>query len=180
MARPVRLFVSSSPDMVSEREALGQAAAALPILVGWEIKHTPGPYDDAGEALAFTSVCDLFVVVLGADFAAPMGLEWRLATNVGRVLLPYRRRVMTSPSAQSLLRRSGVDWVSFDDTAEFKARVASDLAQAVLDQAEHFGLHLDEVEALMEMLRTDDEPVGHRPDDRRGAERGGVILGLRA
>ena len=67
----------------------------------------------------------------------------------------------------------------FDDTAEFKARVASDLVQAVLDRAEHFGLRLDEVETLMELLRTDDEPEGHRPDDRRGAERGGVILGLR-
>ena len=180
MARPVRLFVSSSPDMASEREALGQAVAEMPILVGWEIKHTPGPRDDAGEALAFASATDLFVVILGADFAAPMGLEWQFASGRVPDLMTYRRRVMTSPSAQSFLRRSGMDWVAFDDTAEFKAQVASDLARAILDRAEQFGLHLDEVEALMERLGANHETEGAEPDDRRGAERGGVILGLRA
>ncbi len=34
MARPIRLFVSSSPDLAAEREALGQAVAELPVSVG--------------------------------------------------------------------------------------------------------------------------------------------------
>jgi hypothetical protein len=164
---------------MAEREAVGQAAAEMPVLVGWEIKHTPGPRDDAGEALEFVSVADLFVVVLGADFAAPMGLEWELAGGRMPDLMTYRKRVMTSPSAQSFLRRSSVDWVLFDEVGAFKARLASDLGRAILDRAEQFGLHLGEVEALMKRLAADKEPADAEPDDRRGAERGGVILGLR-
>ncbi len=177
MANPIRLFVSSSPEVAAEREALGQVAAELPILVGWEIKHTPGPGDAIAEALAFAGECDLFLVILGSDFAAPMGLEWQLARDSGAAVMPYRKRVMTSPSAQSLLRRREVDWVLFGDVAEFKAQVTTDLAQAVLDRAERFGLHLDEVEGLVARLAADLEGPGAKPDDRRGAERGGVILG---
>jgi hypothetical protein len=169
--------VSSSPELAPEREAVGQAAAEIPVLVGWEIKHTPGPGDDAAQAMEVVRECDLFMVILGSDFAAPMGLEWQLAPTVGTAFLPYRKRVMRSPSAQSLLRRSDADWVSFEDATEFRARVAADLAQTVLDQGEQFGLQLDEVEALVAWLRAQREADRGGPDERRGAERGGVILG---
>lgn len=80
MPGAIYLFVSSSPDLVAEREALGQAVAELPVSVGLEIMHTrPGEATDIGEALAFIERCDLYVIVLGADFAAPMGIEWQHA-----------------------------------------------------------------------------------------------------
>jgi hypothetical protein len=40
MFRSIRLFISSSPDLAAEREALGQTAAELPISVRFEIRHT--------------------------------------------------------------------------------------------------------------------------------------------
>jgi len=179
MARPVRLFVSSSPELAAEREALGQVAAELPIRIGWEIKHTPGPGDDAGEAFAFLGTCDLAIVILGADFAAPMGLEWQLAEAAGTAVAAYRKRTMPSPSAKALLRRSHVDWCEFSDTAEFRDRVKTDLRQSIIDRAERFGLLLDEVEALVATLDESERGEGGEPDARRGAERGGVILGRR-
>jgi hypothetical protein len=163
--------------MVAEREALGQVAAALPVLVGWEIKHTPGPHDDASEALAFAGDCDLFVAVLGADFAAPMGLEWQLAARQGREIGAYRKRTMPSPSAKALLRQSEVTWTLFSDAAELKALVADDLAQSILNRAEYYGLRLDEVEALAAALGPGQGQEDGEPDTRRGAERGGVIIG---
>jgi hypothetical protein len=78
MPRAIYLFISSSPDLAIEREALGQAVAELPISAGFEIRHTvPGEAADIGETLAFIEQCDLYVIVLGADFAAPMGIEAR-------------------------------------------------------------------------------------------------------
>ena len=63
MTRPVHLFVSSSPDLTAEREALGQAVAELPISVGFEIKHTaPGEDADIDQVLAFIKQCDLLFV----------------------------------------------------------------------------------------------------------------------
>jgi len=71
MTEPIRLFVSSSPELAPEREALGQNVAELPVSVGWEIKHTPRPGEGVDEALDFLARSDLFLLVLGADFAAP-------------------------------------------------------------------------------------------------------------
>jgi hypothetical protein len=92
MSGPIYLFISSSPDLIAEREALGQAVAELPISVGFEIMHTvPGEAADMGEALAFIERCDLHVIVLGADFAAPMGIEWQRAQDARKPTLAYAK-----------------------------------------------------------------------------------------
>ncbi|MCR4408493.1 MAG: DUF4062 domain-containing protein [Anaerolineae bacterium] len=153
MAGPIRLFVSSSPDLVSEREILGQAVAELPVSVGWEIKHTPRAGEDAFEALDFLVRCDLYLVLLGTDFAAPMGVEWERALDAGKLPLAYRKNVLHSPSAQMLLRRPGVAWTEFESPQELKAQVTRALAQVVLDRGEQFGLHLQDVEALLALMK---------------------------
>jgi len=179
MARPIRLFVSSSPDLAAEREALGQAVAELPVSVGWKIKHTPRAGEDAFEALDFVARCDLYLVILGADFAAPMGVEWERALDAGKTLLAYRKNVLHSPSAQTLLRRADVVWTEFQSPQELKVQVTRALAQAVLDRGEQFGLRLEDVEALMALVETEEETPTEL-DWRQGAERGGVILGREA
>jgi hypothetical protein len=177
MTGPIRLFVSSSPDLAPEREALGQAVAELPISVGSEIKHTPRPGEGAGEALAFLDRCDLYLVVLGADFAAPMGLEWREALSAGKPVLAYRKHVLHSPSAQKLLREWDVAWKEFESAQELKAHATQALAQAVLDRGEQFGLHVDDVEGLLALVEAEEEETPAEPDRRRGAGRDAVILG---
>ncbi len=176
MTRPIRLFVSSSPGLAPEREALGQAVAELPISIGWEIRHTPGAGEHTPEPLDFIEHCDLYVAVLGADFAAPMGLEWQRALGAAKPLLAYRKRVLYSPSAQTLLRQSGIEWVEFESPQELKTQVTQALTRALLDRGEEFGLHLDDIQALLTLVGAEDEtPAG--PDRRWGAGESGVILG---
>ncbi len=118
MARPIHLFVSSSPDLAPEREAL----------------------------------------------------------DAGRTPLAYRKSVLNSPSAQTLLRRSDVVWTTFESAQELRSHASRALAQAILDRGEQFGLHLQDVEALLALVKGEEET----PADltrRQGAERGGVILG---
>jgi len=177
MTEPIRLFVSSSPDLAPEREALGQAVAELPVSVGWEIKHTPRPGEGVDEALDFLEGCDLFLVVLGADFAAPMGLEWRTALSGGKRALAFRKRVLYSPSAQRLLGEWDVAWTAFEAPRELKAHATQALARVLLDRGEEFGLHLDDVEGLMGLVKAEEEEASEEPDRRRGAGRGGVIFG---
>jgi len=182
MGGGIRLFVSSSPDLVAEREAVGQAVAGLPVAVGWEIKHTPRAADEALEAQAFVEHCDLLLVVLGADFAAPMGLEWQGAVGAGKPVLAYCKQVLHSPAAQTVLRQPGVAWTEFQPPQQLKAQVSRGLAQAVLDQGEQFGLLMEDVEGLLALARPEEQkvkkPAG--PDRREGAGRGGVILEGRA
>jgi hypothetical protein len=176
VTRSIRLFVSSSPDLAPEREALGQAVAELPISLGWEIRHTPRPGEEIHEALEFIEGGDLYLLVLRADFAAPMGLEWRGALGAGRPVLAYRKQVLHSPSAQTLLRQSDVAWTPFESPQELKALVVRALARILLNRGEQLGLDLDEVEALLALVGAEEEtPV--EPDRRRGAGRDGVILG---
>ena len=177
MSRPIRIFVSSSPDLFPEREALGQALAELPVSIGTKIKHTPRPGDDEGEALAFLETCDLFLLVLGTDFAAPMGLEWMGASAIGKPVLAYRKRVLHSASAGKMLRESDLAWSEFDTAQELKAHATRALAQVLLDRGEEFGLHLEDVEGLMALVEGEEEEAEEEPDLRRGAGRGGVILG---
>ena len=184
MARPVHLFISSSPDLAAERESLGQTVAELPISVGFEIMHTvPGEAADIGETLTFIERCDLYMIVLGADFAAPMGLEWQRAQATRKPTLAYAKREMHSPSAQKLLcdasiaREAGIAWESFESPQALKAHATQALAQLLLDRGESFGLHVDDINGLLAVLEKKDEEPSGKPDRREGAGRGGIIFG---
>ena len=184
MSGPIYLFISSSPDLAEEREALGQAVAELPIAVEVEVKHTPETsqaidiaIDNIAEELAFITRCDLYVIVLGADFAAPMGVEWQRALNAGKPVLAYRKREMHSPSAEKLLRESAIAWTSFESPRELKKEITHAVAQMLLDRGEEFGLHVDDIDGLLTLLGKEDEEPTEKPDRRQGAGRGGIILG---
>jgi hypothetical protein len=178
MAGPIYLFVSSSPDLAAEREALGQAVAELPISVGFEIMHTkPGETDDIDETLAFIERCDLYVIVLGGDFAAPMGLEWQRSQNTLRPTLAYAKRELHSPSAQKLLRESGMTWTPFDSPHTLKPHATQALAQMILERGERLGLHVEDVNSLLAVVGEKGQEPSEKPDLREGAGRGGIILG---
>jgi len=165
--------------MELEREMVGLAVAELPISQGWEIRHTPRPDESTAEALAFLASCDLYVLILGTDFAAPMGLEWNEAQRTGKVLLTYRKLVLHSPAAQEFIRRAEVDWVDFTSPHEFKERFSRELVQMLLDRGEVFGLHVEDVEALLALVQQEEKetPAPADLERRRGAGRGGIILG---
>ncbi len=173
---PIRLYVSSSPDMEPEREAVGRAVASLPISTGWEIHHTPHPEEPLDQALALAASCDLFVVLLGADFAAPMGGEWRQAMESRRVVLAFHREGLHSPSGEWALRQRDVAWEPFSSAQELEGLLARRLARALLDRGERLGLRVEDVERLLAFL-SEEEPPSPGPDRRTGAGRSGVILG---
>ncbi len=176
MANTINLYISVSPGLVAEREALAQAAAELPVSLGWEIRHTPRAGETAQHLLDVVSSCDLYMIVLGADFAAPMGLELERARTLGKPLLAYRQAAVYTPSAQNLLQRFDPGWTRFEVAHRLKQMARRDLAGLLLDIGEQVGLHVNEVEALVQ-LHQRDEQMPEPPDDRRGAGEDGLILG---
>jgi hypothetical protein len=178
MSKPVHLFVSSSPELQSEREAVGQIVATLPLDIGWRIDHTPAPGRSPSEGSSAT--CDVYALVLGQDFAAPMGAELRQAAAVGKEPMAFRRKASHSPSAQDALRRLNVQWREYTTAGEFRTLFAQALIRAVVGQATQLGLALDEVERLMKLVEgnTDETDEGGAEGRRRTeAGQSGVILG---
>ena len=116
------------------------------------------------------------MIVLGADFAAPMGLEWQRAQSALRPTLAYAKRELRSPSAQHLLRESSAAWTPFDSPQELGKKATQALAQALLDQGEMFGLYVDDIDGLLALLGKASKESTDKPD-RRGGGRSGVILG---
>jgi len=179
MTRPIHLFVSSSPDLDAERDGVGQVTAALPLTIGWRISHTPTPAEGGQDGSGRVEGCDLYVLILGHDFAAPMGAEMRRAAKVGRKPLAYRARVAYSPAAQEAIRASDVEWKAYSGAQEFLPLFRRDLVRALLRAAPTWGLELREVERLMELMRAADAAAaaGQADQPRGEAGRSAVILG---
>ena len=60
---------------------------------------------------------------------------------------------------------------------ELKAHATQALARMLLDRGEEFGLHLEDVEGLVELVEREEAETPAEPDRRRGAGRDAVILG---
>jgi hypothetical protein len=98
MASQIRLFISGGPDQEPARELLGRALAEFPVNVGWVIKRTPD-VDSAAES-------HLFLILLGADITAPVGLELYWARRTEKPILAYRADVSRTPAGQVFIQEN--------------------------------------------------------------------------
>jgi hypothetical protein len=180
MTKPIHLFVSSSPGLQLEREVVGRVVARLPLTLGWEIDHTPLPGDLDRDSLVRVAASDLYLLILGRDFAAPMGAELRHALGMGIQPLPFRKKCAQSPSSRDAVRRLQLEWRTFASPRALRVWVTHDLLQALLRQATALGLDLNELERLFGLAQEEAERLPEaRQTGRRHGEAGksGVILG---
>jgi hypothetical protein len=180
MPGPIHLFVSSSPELQPEREVVGQTVAQLPLTIGWQIDHTPQPGASAVEDLAHVASSDLYILILGHDFSAPMGAELRQLRQAARHPLAYRKRCTRSPSSQDAVRRLSLDWRTFSDPNELRALLRRDMLRALLQRAGALGLDMQELERLLQLAEEESAEQEKGAADEPGhgeAGRSGVILG---
>lgn len=178
MERKICLFVSSSRELEEEREIIGQVVAELPISRGWEIRHTAHggePFESLREAI---ERADLYLIILGQDATAPIGLEWEFAHRLKKPTFAYRKDVSYSPSAQYFIRVSKIEWRVFREAEELRKELAKALAQELLDLKNRYGLFPEDVERLIRFLE-EHEGKGEEktPLKGRGAGESGIILG---
>jgi hypothetical protein len=170
MPTQVRLFVSGGPDQEPARELLGRALAELPINVGWVIKRTPD-IDSVAES-------HLYLLLMGSDIWAPVGLELWWARRTEKPILAYRTQVMRTPAGQVFMQDNGdLDWTTVADAQALRRVAILDLSRFLLAHGERYGLTIPEAEALRGYLqgleRSQLTPV---PAKATGASGGGVIL----
>jgi hypothetical protein len=190
---PIHLYVSSSSELAAEREAVGQIVAALPVTLGWQISHTPLSLSSAQDASALPGntelgmrieECDLYALILGQDFTAPMGFEVRSALargqrpGGGHLMGAYRKECTHSPSARDAVRTLEVSWKPYSNLAAFGAAFKRDLVRILLDVGPSLGLVLVDMALLLKSQQTEgEESDGTDKVAEDHAGHGGRILG---
>lgn len=177
MPTQVRLFISAGPNEDPARELLGRALAELPVNVGWVIKRTPD-VDAVAE-------CHLFVVVLGADISAPVGLEVWWARRTEKPILAYMSLTNRTPAGQVFAQENvTLDWTRWADLPALRREFLKDVSRFLLNYPDRYGLSVVEGEVLRGFLAVLEKTPAAMPHDgaptpfskATGAGGGGVIL----
>lgn len=186
MATQVRLFVSAGPTEEPVREHLGRALAELPVNVGWIIKRTPD-VDSVAES-------HLFVLLLGRDIEAPVGLELWWARRTEKPIVAYTPEAPRTPAGQVFFQDNiFLDWRAYADMTALRRLFLLDMARFLLIHAERYGVTVTEAEALRGMSAQLEKALAAarnapqresgagpqakaRDTEPRGAAGGGVIL----
>lgn len=149
MSETLRLFVSATNDLESERAIVGRILADLPVKIRAEIRRTPaagGKYDDLYEMIAN---CDRVYFIVGQDISAPSGAEWQLAWQLERDILPLRSNVALTPAAQEFMRSTApLNWIEFNSAAHLAQIISLDLVKILEHPNNRYGLTVAEREIL--------------------------------
>ena len=178
MAERLRLFVSAGPDLEAEREIVGQAVARLPVSLGWTIKRTPKQGEPLAPALEAVRACDFYVLLLGTDIRAPVGLELITAQRAWKTTLAFlKEETARTPAARVFVRDAQVSWMSFHSGQELETLIQKVLAQRILERAESYAISPVEWETLSALVEQPSyEMAEQEPGEASGAAGGGVII----
>jgi len=175
--RELSLYVSASPEMDPECELLGQMLAQLTPSVRWQIKRTPPAHDKTDPDWVALETADFYVLLVGRDITAPIGVEYVAAQEHGIPAFCYRNRAATpSPALSAFMRQIRTDWQSYETPQAFASELRKQLVRRLIEGTPGYGLSLQEIERLAAELREVDEDEQGGTESRRGAGRGGVIL----
>jgi hypothetical protein len=171
--RPVTNYISAASDLMAERETLGRMIAALPVTLAWRIVQTP----TGAEPLDLEAVrrADLYLLALGSDIRAPVGLEWHTARRAGRPTLAFLKQGLARTLAgQAFVREANLAWQPFSDAADLSRQVQPALVEHLLRQSLHYALTLAEVEQLSALPTSETKPTSATPGEE--AAHSAVIL----
>ena len=158
MIEKIILYCSAAPDLVIERDLLGQVVIEIPIDIGWRIILSP----IRGEPVDLEAVvkADIHLLLLGSDIRAPIGLEWLAATRAGHVPRLYlkegiNRTMAANDFIRHLAKRAA--WHPFVSSADLRRQVLRLLADHLLTQAFRYSLTSAEIDRLQTWLKGVDE-----------------------
>jgi hypothetical protein len=179
MAEILRLFVSATNDLESERAVIGHAVAQLPVQIGIEIRRTPaagGAYEDIFELI---SNVDRFYFLIGEDITAPSGAEWFSAWQLERSILPLRRLGTRTPAALDFMRLYPGQWLGFRNSDDLFRIITLDLGRILQHPTNRYGLTVTELsllQAYLQRLSVVDTAAAGKLPEPGGAQGGGVLL----
>lgn len=172
--RPVTIYISAASELTAERDALARMIAELPVTLAWRILQTPAGSEPLDlEALA---MADVYILVMGTDIRAPVGLEWDTARRTRRLSWVFLKRdIPRTPAGQVFINTVDHAWRSFSDAADLSQQVQRMLAEHFLQHAIRYALTPVEVEQL-QSLRAEEEAVEQSAEPAAGADHSAVVL----
>jgi len=179
MENELSIYVSAASEMDAECELLGRLLAAMTKSTRWTIKRTPGIHEFANPDLESLAASDFYLILMGTDITAPIGVELRAAQHASLPLFAYRcSEGIATPAAAFFVHNVGVAWKSYASPKGFVRDFERRLIARLVEGTPGYGLNLDEIQDLsrrLDALRAqgDEDPA---TDGRRGAGGGGVIL----
>lgn len=181
MAAELSIYVSASPEMDAECELLGQMLANMARSLRWTIKRTPHPRELANPDLEALAASHFYLILLGTDITAPIGVEWRAAQEAGVITYAFRNvERVSSPAAAVFTHSIEATWQPYHTPHEFVRRFERELIDRLLEGTPGYGLDLADVEQLAthrKALEQEEQERGQpKGEERRGAGAGGVIL----
>jgi hypothetical protein len=179
MATELALYVSAAPELDPECELLGQRLALLTPSVRWSIKRTPTAREYANPDLEALAHSQFYLILLGRDIVAPVGVEWRAAQTHEIPMFAYRSSQWTpTPAASVFAHQSGLLWEQYATPQQFVRHFERRLIQRLVDGTPGYGLSVQDLQDLAERLEEMREPGQDEPagESRRGAGQGGIIL----
>ncbi len=177
--RPIRVFVSATPDLEPEREVIGEALARFPVPLAWEIGRTPHRGEQTPEALEQVLQSDLFLVLLGADASAPVGAELLAAQRAQVPTLALIKDGPHTPAGRFFRYNTLDEWHPFGGPQALRRLVIDWLARAAVRDAIRLGLTVDETAGLLDFLREKKESgteMVSGSGEPQGAQEGAVIV----
>jgi hypothetical protein len=176
--RELGLYVSANAEMDPECELLGQMLARLTRSIRWSVKRTPTAHQKTDPDWAALERADAYVIMVGRDITAPIGVEWRAAQEGGLPIYAYRSISGTpSPALSAFVRQAGDEWHTYVSPQAFAAHFKRRLIRQLIDGTPGYGLSLEEIETLAaELKETGSQAREESGEERRGAGRGGIIL----
>ncbi len=171
--RPVIIYISAAPHLMSEREALARMIAELPVTLAWHIGQTPAEAEPL--AMELLLAADLYFLVMGADIRAPVGLELHAAQRANRAVIAFLRQGGThTPAGEIFIRQARLHWRPFTDAAHLSQQVQRIVTEHLIRHAIQYALRpveIRQLESLLAVSRSKDPPI-----EGQGAGHSAVLL----
>lgn len=176
----LRIFVSATNDLESERAIVGKALADLPVQVRAEIRRTPASGAKNDDVYELIANVDRVYFLLGRDITAPAGAEWHMARQLERSIMALYNGARLTPAAQQFKQNSLAQWQEFYNVSQLASHITFDLIKTLNHPQNRYGLTVAE----SELLRTHADRLRRKAAaeaativaEPGGAEGGGVLL----
>lgn len=181
MSEELSIYISAAPEMDVECELVGQVLAEIPRSRRWRIRRTPGVHEPGNPDLEALSESQFYLVLLGGDVYAPIGLEVREAMTANLPIMAYRSLAFPpSPATSHYCHNVGLNWRHYATPAHFGRAFERHLVGQLIAGTPGYGLLVSDIEDLVARQEAfeSQEPDDALPgvEHRRGAGRGGIIL----
>ena len=179
MDNELALYISAAAEMDAECELVGRLLAEGLKSIRWRIRRTP-LHQDVNPDLLAIAASQFYLILLGTDVSAPMGVEWRAAEHAGAAIMAFRNQdKLPSPAATYFARNMGITWQDYKTPGDFAIKFERALLTRLINGTPGYGLDLTTIEDLASRLRALETPAHQGDDQRRGAGQGGIIFAVR-